>query len=40
VDAAVIIEGQFNHTRTAFIHLDISHIPDLPAEVFRAFPEK
>ena len=26
VDAAVIIEGQFNHTRTAFINLD--HFPD------------
>ena len=31
VDAAVIIEGQFNHTRTAFINLDFSHIPNLPA---------
>lgn len=40
VDAAVIIEGQFNHTRTAFIHLDISHIPNLPAPVVQAFPEK
>ncbi|KUG23331.1 hypothetical protein ASZ90_006901 [hydrocarbon metagenome] len=39
VDAAVIIEGQFNHTRTAFINLDISHIPNLPAEVIKAFPE-
>jgi glyceraldehyde 3-phosphate dehydrogenase len=40
VDAAVIIEGQFNHTRTAFINLDISHIPNLPAELMKAFPEK
>ena len=40
VDAAVIIEGQFNHTRTAFINLDISHIPNLPAEMMKAFPEK
>ena len=39
VDAAVIIEGQFNHTRAAFINLDISHIPNLPAEVVKAFPE-
>ncbi|KQC09001.1 MAG: glyceraldehyde-3-phosphate dehydrogenase [Smithella sp. SDB] len=39
VDAAVIIEGQFNHTRTAFINLDIPHIPNLPAEVIKAFPE-
>lgn len=30
-DAAVIIEGQFNHTRTAFIPVDLSHIPNLPA---------
>jgi len=30
VDAAVVIEGQFNHTRTAFIDVDLSHVPDLP----------
>jgi glyceraldehyde 3-phosphate dehydrogenase len=29
-DAAIVIEGQFNHTRTAFIDVDLSHIPDLP----------
>jgi len=40
VDAAVIIEGQFNHTRTAFINLDISHIPNLPADLMKVFPEK
>lgn len=40
VDAAVIIEGQFNHTRTAFINLDCSHIPNLPAEIIKVFPEK
>jgi len=40
VDAAVIIEGQFNHTRTAFINLDLSHIPNMPADVAKAFPEK
>ena len=40
VDAAVIIEGQFNHTRTAFINLDCSHIPNLPADVAKALPEK
>ncbi len=39
VDAAVIIEGQFNHTRTAFINLDLSHIPNLPADLMKAFPE-
>jgi glyceraldehyde 3-phosphate dehydrogenase len=40
VDAAVIIEGQFNHTRTAFINLDISQIPNLPADILKVFPEK
>jgi glyceraldehyde 3-phosphate dehydrogenase len=40
VDAAVIIEGQFQHTRTAFINLDLSHIPNLPADLTKAFPEK
>jgi glyceraldehyde 3-phosphate dehydrogenase len=40
VDAAVIIEGQFQHTRTAFINLDLSHIPSLPADVFKSFPDK
>ena len=40
VDAAIIIEGQFNHTRTAFINLDISQIPNLPVDITKAFPEK
>mgnify|MGYP001766506211 CR=1 FL=1 len=40
VDAAVIIEGQFNHTRTAFINLDCSQIPNLPADVLKSFPDK
>jgi len=40
IDAAVIIEGQFNHTRTAFINLDCSHIPNLPPDIAKAFPEK
>jgi glyceraldehyde 3-phosphate dehydrogenase len=35
-DAAVIIEGQFNHTRTAFIPVDLSHIPDLPAGLLQS----
>ena len=30
MDAAIIIEGQFNHTRTAFIEIDLSQVPDLP----------
>jgi glyceraldehyde 3-phosphate dehydrogenase len=29
-DAAIVIEGQFNHTRTAFIEVDLSHVPGLP----------
>jgi glyceraldehyde 3-phosphate dehydrogenase len=29
-DAAIVIEGQANHTRTAFIDVDLSHVPDLP----------
>ena len=40
IDAAIIIEGQFNHTRTAFINLDLSQIPNLPSDVAKAFPEK
>lgn len=40
VDAAVIIEGQFNHTRTAFISVDLSHIPNLPQGVLQSFAEK
>lgn len=30
MDAAIVIEGQFNHTRTAFIDVNLSHVPDLP----------
>lgn len=30
MDAAIVIEGQFNHTRTAFIDVDLSNVPDLP----------
>lgn len=32
-DAAIVIEGQFNHTRTAFITVDLSQIPKLPANI-------
>lgn len=39
-DAAVIIEGQFNHTRTAFIPVDLSHIPDLPASLLQSLGDK
>jgi glyceraldehyde 3-phosphate dehydrogenase len=40
VDAAVIIEGQFNHIRTAFITVDLSHIPNVPSILIQAFPGK
>jgi glyceraldehyde 3-phosphate dehydrogenase len=30
MDAAIVIEGQFNHTRTAFIDIDLTQVPDLP----------
>jgi glyceraldehyde 3-phosphate dehydrogenase len=39
-DAAVIIEGQFNHTRTAFIPVDLSHIPNLPAGFLQGIGDK
>ncbi len=39
-DAAVIIEGQFNHTRTAFIPVDLSHIPDLPEALLQTIGDK
>jgi glyceraldehyde 3-phosphate dehydrogenase len=39
-DAAVIIEGQFNHTRTAFINVDLAQIPNLPAKFRQAIPMK
>jgi glyceraldehyde 3-phosphate dehydrogenase len=35
VDAAIVIEGQFNHTRTAFIAVDLAHIPGLPEELVK-----
>jgi glyceraldehyde 3-phosphate dehydrogenase len=37
VDAAVIIEGQFNHIRTAFITVDLSHIPNMPSDLLQTF---
>ncbi len=40
VDAAIIIEGQFNHTRTAFIDVDLSQIPNLPDGLLQAMPAK
>jgi glyceraldehyde 3-phosphate dehydrogenase len=38
-DAAIVIEGQFNHTRTAFIDVDLSHVPDLPDALRKSLSE-
>jgi len=38
LNAAVVIEGQFNHTRTSFIDIDCGCIPGLPSEVLPSFP--
>ncbi len=40
VDAAVVIEGQFNHTRTAFIDVDLSQIPGLPDAIMNSVPAR
>ncbi len=40
LDAAVVIEGQFNHTRTAFIDVDLSRIPGLADAVLQSVPAK
>jgi glyceraldehyde 3-phosphate dehydrogenase len=40
MDAAIVIEGQFNHTRTAFIDLDLSNIPQLPDGLLASLPAK
>ncbi len=39
-DAAIIIEGQFNHTRTAFIPVDLSQIPNLPEGIISSVGDK
>ncbi|MGB4221596.1 MAG: glyceraldehyde 3-phosphate dehydrogenase NAD-binding domain-containing protein [Smithellaceae bacterium] len=39
-DAAVVIEGQFNHTRTAFIPVDLSQIPSLPPALLDSVADK
>jgi len=36
LNAAVVIEGQFNHTRTAFIEVDLTQIPGLPQELLSS----
>lgn len=40
LNAAVVIEGQFNHTRTAFINVDLNHIPNLPEKIQEVIPTK
>ncbi|MHB8830268.1 MAG: glyceraldehyde 3-phosphate dehydrogenase NAD-binding domain-containing protein [Syntrophales bacterium] len=40
MDAAIVIEGQFNHTRTAFIDFDLADIQGLPAAVHEALEQK
>lgn len=37
INAAVIIEGSFNHTRTAFIDIDLSQIPQFSPELMKSF---
>ena len=39
-DAAVVIEGQFNHTRTAFIPVDLPQIPSLPPALLDSVADK
>ena len=39
LNAAVVIEGQFNHTRTSFIDIDCGCIPGLPPEVLPSLPK-
>ncbi len=40
INASIVIEGQFNHTRTAFIDIDLSQIPGLSRDVLDSFPLK
>ncbi len=40
MNAAVVIEGQFNHTRTAFIDIDLSQVPELPEAVLSCLTSK
>ena len=36
VNAAIVIEGQFNHSRTAFMSIDLGQVPNVPAAVVEA----
>ncbi len=38
-DAAIVIEGQFNHTRTAFIDVDLAGIPNVPENLLKTLPK-
>jgi glyceraldehyde 3-phosphate dehydrogenase len=40
INASIVIEGQFNHTRTAFIEVDLSQIPGLNGDVRASIPLK
>jgi glyceraldehyde 3-phosphate dehydrogenase len=40
MDTAIVIEGQFNHTRTAFIDFDLSDVQGLPNAVYEALGQK
>ena len=40
INASVVIEGQFNHIRIAFISVDLSQIPDVSPEFLQSFPLK
>ncbi len=40
MNAAVVIEGQFNHTRTTFLKADLSRVPGISAEVMRLIPNQ
>ncbi|MEW6187899.1 MAG: glyceraldehyde 3-phosphate dehydrogenase NAD-binding domain-containing protein [Thermodesulfobacteriota bacterium] len=39
LNAAVVIEGQFNHTRTSFIDIDCACIPGMPAQAIPALDQ-
>jgi glyceraldehyde 3-phosphate dehydrogenase len=39
LNAAVVIEGQFNHTRTSFIDIDCNWIPGLPPQAIPSLPQ-
>jgi glyceraldehyde 3-phosphate dehydrogenase len=40
INASIVIEGQFNHTRTALIEVDLSQIPGVCGELRESLPRK